>query len=225
MGIAIDAAGNFYIGDYYNSVIRKITNAGLVSTYAGSGLSEYNDGIGNVASFYFPVGVTTDASGSVYVADSYTQRIRKITSVEPYTISPVLPMGMSFNFSTGVISGTPTEVRTTTTYTIGASNYSGTGTTTIAFATGTGTSAPAAPTASNQTFCNSATVANLVATGTALKWYSVATGGTALTSTTALSTGNYYVSQTVNSIESARTTVAVTVNVTVAPTASNQVFC
>jgi sugar lactone lactonase YvrE len=223
-GIARDASGNFYIGDYYNSVVRKISSTGMVSTYAGSGSSEYNDGIGNVASFYFPVGVATDASGDVYVADSYTQRIRKITSVEPYTISPALPTGMNFNTSTGVISGTPTEVRASMVYTIGASNYSGTGTTTITFSTGTG-SAPSAPTATAQSFCNSATVANLVATGTALQWYNVAAGGTVLASTAALTTGTYYVSQTVSSIESSRTAVVVTINTTAAPTASSQSFC
>ncbi|MGC4040186.1 MAG: T9SS type A sorting domain-containing protein [Flavobacterium sp.] len=225
IGITRDSAGNFYVADYYNSVIRKITGAGLVSTYAGNGSSEYNDGIGNVASFYFPVGVTTDASDDVYVADSYTQRIRKITSVDPFSISPVLPAGMVFDTTTGVISGTPTEVRTTMTYTIGASNYTGTGTTTIAFATGTGSSAPGAPTATTQAFCNGTTVASLVATGTNLKWYNVASGGTALASTTALSTGTYYVSQTVNSLESSRTSVAVTINTTAAPTASAQAFC
>ncbi|MEO7173819.1 MAG: T9SS type A sorting domain-containing protein [Flavobacterium sp.] len=225
IGITRDSSGNFYIGDYYNSVIRKITSTGLVSTYAGSGLSEYNDGIGNVASFYFPVGVTTDASGNVYVADSYTQRIRKVTSVEPYTISPVLPIGMSFNTSTGVISGIPTEVRASMTYTISASNYSGTATTTIVFGTGTGSSTPSAPIATAQSFCNAATVANLVATGTSLQWYNVATGGSALASTTALATGNYYVSQTVSSIESARTLVTVTINTTAAPTSAAQSFC
>ena len=67
------------------------------------------------------------------------------------------------------------------------------------------------PIALAQYFCTSATVANLVATGTSLKWYTVATGGTPLASTTALSTGNYYVSQTINSIESGRTLISVTV--------------
>ncbi|MFB9090635.1 Ig-like domain-containing protein, partial [Flavobacterium paronense] len=58
------------------------------------------------------------------------------------------------------------------------------------------------------------------------QWYSVATGGTALSSTTALVTGNYYVSQTVNSCESGRTSVAVTINLApTAPTASSQTFC
>ncbi|MFZ4106416.1 Ig-like domain-containing protein [Flavobacterium sp.] len=68
-----------------------------------------------------------------------------------------------------------------------------------------------APSATAQTFCNSGTVADLVATGTALKWYANATGGSALASDVALVSGNYYVSQTLNSIESPRTLVAITI--------------
>ena len=83
----------------------------------------------------------------------------------------------------------------------------------------------AAPTASAQSFCNSGTVAGLTATGTGLQWYSVATNGTALISTDALTTGTYYVSQTISSCEGPRTSVAVTVNTTAAPTASSQSFC
>ncbi len=85
-----------------------------------------------------------------------------------------------------------------------------------------------APTASNQTFCEimNATVANLAATGTAVKWYTQSTGGTALTSTTALANGTYYASQTVNGCESAsRASVTVSITATPAPTASNQTFC
>ena len=72
------------------------------------------------------------------------------------------------------------------------------------------TSTPA-PTASAQTFCGATTVASLVATGTDLKWYANATGGTALATSEALTTQTYYVSQTLNTIESDRTAVAVTV--------------
>ncbi len=83
---------------------------------------------------------------------------------------------------------------------------------------------PAAPTGSaTQSFCaiDNPTVANLTATGTAIKWYSAATGGTALVTTTALATGNYYASQTVGTCESAlRFAVAVTVNNPAAPTGS-----
>ena len=75
-------------------------------------------------------------------------------------------------------------------------------------------------------FCNGATVADLTNTGTALQWYETATGGTALASTTALVTGTYYASQTVNGCESARTALSITVNpIPSAPTVlSTQVY-
>ena len=73
------------------------------------------------------------------------------------------------------------------------------------------------PTASAQTLCGSATVANLTATGTAIKWYTSATGGTALVTTTILTTGTYYASQTINGCESGRTSVTVTVIPTTTP--------
>ena len=71
---------------------------------------------------------------------------------------------------------------------------------------------PTAPTASAQTVCPSATVANLTATGTDLQWYTAPTGGIALTSTTPVTAGTYYVSQTSSGsgCESPRTSVAVT---------------
>lgn len=81
------------------------------------------------------------------------------------------------------------------------------------------------PTASAQTFCASATVADLVATGTAIKWYAAATGGSALASTATLSTTNYYASQTINGCEGSRIQVPVTVNTTAVPSASAQTFC
>ncbi len=70
----------------------------------------------------------------------------------------------------------------------------------------------ASPNVSDQVFCNSALVSNLTATGTAIKWYDVITGGAALAPTTALTSGTYYVTQTVDGIESARTAVLVTIN-------------
>ena len=68
------------------------------------------------------------------------------------------------------------------------------------------------PTATAQTLCGSKTLADLVATGTDLKWYDVATNGSALASTIAITSGTYYVTQTLNNNESDRTSVAVTVN-------------
>ncbi|QYJ68420.1 Ig-like domain-containing protein [Flavobacterium litorale] len=85
---------------------------------------------------------------------------------------------------------------------------------------------PVAPTADAQTFCGAATVADLMAAGDMPMWYDMPTGGTALAMTDALTTGMYYVSQTVNGCESERTMVNVTVNpIPVAPTADAQTFC
>jgi len=91
---------------------------------------------------------------------------------------------------------------------------------------------PAAPTGSvSQSFCTGAlpTVANLAATGTAIKWYTTLSGGTALATSVALSDGiHYYASQMVNGCESsARLDVAVTVYLTPgAPTGTaNQSIC
>jgi hypothetical protein len=83
-----------------------------------------------------------------------------------------------------------------------------------------------APTASAQTFCGGAVVSNLTASGTYLKWYTSAAGGSALSTSALLATGTYYVSQSPNTCESTRTAVSVTVNTTAAPTAASpQVFC
>jgi hypothetical protein len=88
--------------------------------------------------------------------------------------------------------------------------------------------APAAPTgASTQNFCNAGTVADLIATGSGIQWYSVANGGSALTGTTSLISGNYYASQTVSGCESSnRLAVVVTINIPSAPAGNaNQNFC
>ncbi|RZK73052.1 MAG: gluconolaconase, partial [Pedobacter sp.] len=65
-GIAIDASGAVYVTDYLNHKIRKITAAGVVSTYAGSGTAGDADGIGNGALFRNPFGIAIDASGVMY---------------------------------------------------------------------------------------------------------------------------------------------------------------
>ena len=72
-----------------------------------------------------------------------------------------------------------------------------------------------APSASSQSFCAniSPTVNELVATGTAIKWYSAASGGSSLALSTGLASGNYYASQTLSGCESVdRTLTAVTIN-------------
>jgi len=79
-GIAIDIAGNLYVADYGNSLIRKISPAGVVTTLAGSGQVGATNGSGSAASFNHPTGVAVDAAGNVYVADYGNHIIRKITA-------------------------------------------------------------------------------------------------------------------------------------------------
>ena len=78
-GVAIDSSGTVYVADFFNNRIRKITPAGVVTTLAGSGVAGFADGNGTAAQFFYPTGVAVDSSGTVYVADSYNHRIRKIT--------------------------------------------------------------------------------------------------------------------------------------------------
>jgi sugar lactone lactonase YvrE len=79
-GMAFDVAGNAYVADQGNNVIRKITPGGVVSTFAGTGIAGYLDGAGTVAMFNGPTGVAVDGAGNVYVADKGNNIIRKITS-------------------------------------------------------------------------------------------------------------------------------------------------
>ena len=85
-GVAVDGSGTVYVADQYNQRIRKITATGVVSTLAGSGVTNsmgntpggYADGTGVAAQFDNPTGVAVDGTSNVYVADQYNQRIRKI---------------------------------------------------------------------------------------------------------------------------------------------------
>ncbi|MGI9086751.1 MAG: NHL repeat-containing protein [Chthoniobacterales bacterium] len=72
MGIAIDAAGNFWVADSGNAAIRKITPSGLVSTFVGGTV-----GTGSADGFYYLAGIAVDKDGSIYVTDDET--VRKIT--------------------------------------------------------------------------------------------------------------------------------------------------
>ncbi|HJQ27266.1 MAG TPA: gluconolaconase [Blastocatellia bacterium] len=79
--IAFDAAGNLIIADTANNRIRKLSaDYQTVSTIAGSGAQGFKDGAAGAAQFDGPIGVAVDRQGNVYVADTYNDRVRKITA-------------------------------------------------------------------------------------------------------------------------------------------------
>jgi len=78
-GIAVDAWGNVYVADSENNRIVKFDSLGGVTVFAGSTTPGAQDGTGAAASFFDPMGLTVDASGNVYVADTGNSKIRKIT--------------------------------------------------------------------------------------------------------------------------------------------------
>jgi kumamolisin len=81
-GIAVDTSGNIYIADFNNNVIRKVTPSGVVTTPYGSlaGTAGSTNGSGNAATFTTPNGVAIDSSGTLYIADTGNNLIRKIVS-------------------------------------------------------------------------------------------------------------------------------------------------
>ncbi len=80
-GLAVNASNNLYVADTGNCAIRKITPAGVVTTLAGkAGIYGTNDATkGANARFRYPYGVAVDAAGNVYVADTYSHTIRKVS--------------------------------------------------------------------------------------------------------------------------------------------------
>jgi uncharacterized protein (TIGR03437 family) len=85
-GVAVDSAGNFYIADYYNNRVRKVSG-GTIMTVAGNGAAGFSgDGgaatsaslkLSNVSGV--PNGVAVDSAGNLYIADTGNYRIRKVS--------------------------------------------------------------------------------------------------------------------------------------------------
>jgi gliding motility-associated-like protein len=144
-GVAVDPSGNLYIADAGNNAIKMMAGGTGTPTAIGSGFSAPNgvaiDNVGNVfvsdygnsrvmeipvgtttpqflASISYLFGISVGRDGSLYYGDEGGQRIARTFPTGGYYINPMLPAGITFNPSTGAISGTPTVISPATSYTI-----------------------------------------------------------------------------------------------------------
>ena len=79
-GLAMDSSNNLYLADTFNNCIRKISPAGIITTAAGNGARGYagDGGQATNGSLFYPFAVMLDKAGTLFVADTYNSRIRKV---------------------------------------------------------------------------------------------------------------------------------------------------
>src|ERR1017187_5817477 len=85
--LAVDAAGNLFIADstFGVSRVRKVDTKGIISTVAGGGTASGEGGPATGASLARPTGVAVDSTGNLYIAESYGNRVRKVSKTGTIT--------------------------------------------------------------------------------------------------------------------------------------------
>jgi trimeric autotransporter adhesin len=108
--VAVDTSGNLYIADTGNNCIRMATKStDIITTVAGTGISGYSGdgGLAISATLHLPTDITLDASGNLFVADSFNNRIRMISLTATPSASPSLSSTVSLLPSHQEVSGIP----------------------------------------------------------------------------------------------------------------------
>ena len=110
-GLAVAPDGTVYVADTGNHAIRRVDPDGRVRTIAGSGTPGYRDGDGAEAAFDGPVGIALGRDGTLYVADTYNDRIRRIDADGIVsTLAGAGTPGLVDGASSSVLFDTPTGV-------------------------------------------------------------------------------------------------------------------
>jgi uncharacterized protein (TIGR03437 family) len=113
-GVAVDGAGNLYIADHGNAVVRRVTATGLITTIAGvPGVSRPSAGDGGsaVGANLDPWRVAVDPSGNVYVTDSSNDRVRRLTPVVIAPASISIVAGDKQSGTVGTALGDPLVIK------------------------------------------------------------------------------------------------------------------
>jgi len=97
-GVAVDHAGNLYIADYGNALVRKVSVDGTITTIAGGGASRSDGAFATDAQLLGALGVALDQQGGLYIAEEYAG-IRKVAP--DGTIATVAGGGQNWNFPDG----------------------------------------------------------------------------------------------------------------------------
>jgi hypothetical protein len=79
-GLALDAAGNLYIADSFNNVIRQVKTNGIIVTVVGDGLTGYSGdgGAATNAALDKPESVAVNGSGNLFIADTSNDVVREV---------------------------------------------------------------------------------------------------------------------------------------------------
>jgi alpha-tubulin suppressor-like RCC1 family protein/sugar lactone lactonase YvrE len=192
-GIAIQSDGKIIIADSNNNLIKRMNVDGTNIEILGS-------------AFSYPVGIFVQNDGKILVADSYSSSIKRMNSDGTNLVT----LGSGFLSPYGVIQQSDGTILVVDTNRSLIKKLLNTSTSNRVVVNVGVTLIPIVQV--TQMFCNGRTVADLVATGTGtINWYNSATTNTPLLPNTTLSTGTYYVSQTLNNCESAKKEVSVIV--------------
>lgn len=112
-GVAVDTSGNLYISDFGNYRVRRVDTNGIITTFAGTGVSGYSGdgGPATQAKLGLPFHLALDSKDHLYIADQNSARVRKVTGSPTTTTFPTTAIGQSITQAISVQVNSDTVLR------------------------------------------------------------------------------------------------------------------